>query len=1383
MSKPYQQADVVQTAPTQIAEVYPLTPLQHGMLFHHLYDERSGVDTEQMVYAINGGLDVALFKRAWQRVVDRHPIMRTGLRWEGLDSPEQCVRRGVSLEWGEEDWRALSEAERHARLDEYLERDRQRGFALTEPTLNRMQLFRESDSRYRFVWTFHHAIIDGRTFAILLKEVFAFYDAFCEGGDLDLPLPRPFRDHVEWLDRMDLSRAESFWRTTLAGFTTPTPLVMRRAVAESAPADLKYTEQEARLSRAATGALRGFAKANGLTLNTLLQGAWALLLSRYSGADDVVFGATRACRKTGVAGAEDMTGLFINTLPMRVRVDGRAVLKDWLARIREQHLALRDFEHTPLMRIEEWGETPRGRSLFDTILVFENYEMSAYLETLGERWRQCEFELLEQTNYPLSLSGWGGSELLLKLAYHQRDFDEATISRMLGHLCTLLENMPAISDEPLARLTMLPARERDQLLVEWNDTRADYPARLCAHELFEAQAARTPDAIALASGGERMSYRELNARANRLARHLQALGVVPEARVGIALDRSCEMIVAMLATLKAGGAYVPLDPAYPRERLAAMIDDARPVALITRQRLREGLPALDAREVFVDEESQAVRHSDENLPVTVTPSNLAYVIYTSGSTGRPKGVMIEHGALVNYACGAALAHAMAAEDRVLQFASISFDASIEEILPTLVRGATLVLRTDEMIASCSAFLAQCREWQVTLCDLPTAFWHELNEHLDATGSELPASLRLVIIGGERARPDALAAWRRKVGGRVRLLNTYGPTETTVVATAGDLTPVMGEHAAGEVSIGTPVANAQGYIVDADLEPVPIGGIGELFVGGAGVARGYLNDPEKTAARFIPHPFADGPGARLYRTGDLARFRPDGQIEFCGRADGQVKISGFRIELEEIEAALAHHPRINQAVVLARGEETEPKRLVAYVVPAERPADEAAVAAAAAELRRFLTGRLPRYMVPSAFVLLDAMPLSASGKINRKALPAYEAARQETASAYVKPRDPLEYQLVQIWEELFGTSPIGIADSFFDLGGHSLLAVRMMDRIEQALGRSLPLATLFAGATIEHLARALLDHETPNRAAPVVEVQRGDGRLPFFYLHGDFNGGGLYCRRLARHLGERQPFYALQPHGLDGQAVPPSIEAMAETHLRLLRQVQPAGPYLLGGHCNGGLIAFEMARRLEASGERVALLALVCTAGANTRFRNLRRLSDALGALRRMPADGRQQQFVEWRERAIRLAGMRDYYAGRLRGLMRALIFEPARFVRKAKGSAGVLVSALRERAAESTQAAQRDMTGAVTDARQAIIHAYEQAMAAYVPGRFSGRVTLFWPEELASDLAGDNTCGWRNAADVDTQMVPGGHLTCITKHVEQLAMRLKEQIEKVRARA
>jgi amino acid adenylation domain-containing protein len=1386
MSASFEQAHSVEGSTMtevegRVEDSYPLSPVQQGMLFHHLYAEHSGVDIEQIVYALHHRLDVPAFKRAWQRVVDRHAILRTGFRWEGHDEPMQVVAAGVQLEWYEEDWRQLPAAEQRARLDDFLRADRRRGFAMNEPTLNRMALFCESNSNYQFIWTFHHAILDGRSLVLVLKEAFAYYEAFCQGGGLELLRPRPYRDYIEWLGRQDLTRATAYWRATLKGFTSPTPLVKKpRAATASTDVDT-YKEQEARLSRLTTGALRAFAERHSVTLNTLVQGAWALLLSRYYRTDDVVFGATRACRKTTFADADEMVGLFINTLPMRVRVDATAELCEWLKAIRRQHVALREVEHTPLLRIQEWSEVPRGRPLFDSILVFENYERDAFLKSQGGGWRDRDFALLEQTNYPLSLAAWGGDELLFKLDYDERDFSDGEITAMLGHLTTLLKAMPADPQRRLALVPMLSAEEQRHLLVEWSGTTPDFEPRDCVQQLFEAQVERTPEATAVQSGAQRLSYRELNSRANQLARHLQALGVEPDALVGIALNRSPQMLAAMFATLKAGGAYVPLDPAYPQARLAAMLEDARPVVLITQSDIAGKLPAHRARVINLDDDwPEIATQPDDNLPVATTPANLAYVIYTSGSTGKPKGVMIEHGSLVNYTQAATAEHRIAPEDRVLQFASISFDASAEEIYPCLTRGATLVLRSDKMLASHTAFLAACRDWQISVLDLPTAYWHELVDHLEVSGDALPASLRLMIIGGERARSERLLAWQRLIGGRVRLLNTYGPTETAIVATSCDLTTAMaGGAALDEAPIGRQVANARAYILDGHLQPVPVGGVGQLYIGGAGVARGYLNRPELTAVKFIADPFANVPGARLYQTGDLVRYLPDRQIVFCGRQDRQVKIRGFRIELDDIETAIAAHPAVREAAVLARADGPGAARLIAYVIPATNDAADVQ-RAQPAELRGFLERQLPNYMIPAAFVTLDEMPLSANGKINYDLLPAPQQSRGDLGGAYVKPRDPLEYQLAQIWESLFDLRPIGVTDSFFDLGGHSLLAVRMMDRLERALGKSLPLAALFAGSTIEHLAQSLLSQEAASLHAPVVEIQRGDGGLPFFYLHGDFGGGGLYCRRLARLLGSEQPFYALQPHGLPGQPPPTSIEAMAEAHLQAMREVQPQGPYMLGGHCNGGLIAFEMARRLEAAGHRVALLALVCTSGANTRFRTLHRLSRAYCAISKKPAAERRQHFLGWRERMIRLAGLRDYYAGRLREFSRSPLAAQASFIRRHAGqSAGAFLGALRDRTTREAELMKSNVDNHVLDARATVGRAYEQAMAAYVAGRYGGRVTLLWPEELPREPAADATCGWRRvAADVEPLAVPGGHLTCITEHIEKLAACLRRSIER-----
>jgi amino acid adenylation domain-containing protein len=1362
--------------------------MQQGMVFHSLYAGLAGAEVEQIVYTLHEELQVAEFMRAWQRLVERHTILRTAFCWEGLAEPLQRVYRSASPEWRIEDWRGISREEQRRQLETFLLADRVRGFQLTEPSLNRLALFQTGESDYEFVWTVHHAIIDGRSVVTVLKEAFDFYEAFKSGQELSLPAVRPYGDHIRWLREQDWSEAERFWRDLLHGFTSPTPLPGSRGAYSNEYKE--YTEQGISLSTALTAALQRLGKEHGVTLNNILQGAWALLLSLYSHEAEVVFGATRAGRRTAIEGAEHMVGPFINTLPLRIAVDGNRKLFDWLAEIRRQQNAQRAYEHTSLIKIQEWSEVPRGKSLFDSILVFENYELGAHLGGLGGAWANRKFALLEQTNYKLALSGWAGSELLIKMAYDRRNFADVTIRRVLGHLEVLLESFAANPQHCLAEFSLLTQAERQQLLVEWNDTQTEVAERLCIHQLFESQAEQTPEATAVVFEGESLTYREVNARANQLARHLRAQGVQSESLIGLSMERSLAMIVGLLGILKAGGAYVPLDPAYPKERIAAMLDDAQPTILLTQKRLLERLPRTPTRVVCIDSDwSGIAQESSENLEPITTSENLAYVIYTSGSTGKPKGVMIEHRALVNYTASACKDYAIEPTDRLLQFASISFDASAEEIYPCLARGATLVLRNEAMLGSISTFLETCRQWQITILDLPTAYWHEMVAQLANKNLALPPTVRLLIIGGERVLPERLALWQKVAGSGPRLVNTYGPTEATIAATSCELTCEaetepdsisQSEPSGGEASIGRAIANTRIYILDPLLRPVPVGVAGELHIGGAGLARGYLHHPELTARSFIPDPFGKSPGARLYKSGDLARFLPDGRLEYCGRADDQVKIHGFRIELGEIESILHLHPLIQDAVVLAREDTPGEKRLVAYLVPhLESPAHPATLVE---EVRAFLKNRLPAYMLPTAFVTLDALPINPNGKVDRKQLPAPDKQRQQDFTNYVKPKNPLQYQLAQIWEELFDTRPIGIRDNFFELGGHSLLSVRMMDRIEQVLGKKLPLATLFQGATIEHLSEALLKQESESLRAPLVAVQPEGTKLPFFYLHGDFQGGGLYCLSLARLLGSEQPFYAIQPHGLEGRPLPKTIEEMAADHLKTLRAFQPLGPYQLGGHCNGGLLAFEMARQLQAAGQEVRLLVLICATGANARYRRLQQAVNHYCDMQGLSVDERQQAFLNTRELAIRAGEIRDYYTRRFTEFARATSGERLAFFRKKglktmKSLAGTI---LQERANDQAMVESASLKAAVpvmAEPDQYANEVYAKAMMSYVPQPYSGRVTVFWPEEWAREDADGAWAGWRDlAADLDVAIVPGGHLTCLIQHTEELARELQRRL-------
>jgi amino acid adenylation domain-containing protein len=658
---------------------------------------------------------------------------------------------------------------------------------------------------------------------------------------------------------------------------------------------------------------------------------------------------------------------------------------------------------------------------------------------------------------------------------------------MAKNFQTLLIGIIANPDRQLEELPFLSQAERHQLLVEWHDREREYPTDRCIHQLFEEQVGRTPDAVALVFEGQQLTYQQLNQRANQLAHHLQSLGVKPEVLVGICVERSIEMVVGLLGILKAGGAYVPLDPAYPKERLAFMLQDAQVPVLLTQESLIAGLPDHQAQIVCLDADWTVIaQESQENLVDRNQAENLAYLIYTSGSTGTPKGVMIPHRSLVNYTKAICLEYELAPTDRILQFASISFDVAAEEIFPCLVQGATLVLRTEEMLGSVLKFLQHSGNLGITVLNLPTAFWHQVAAELDAGKLALPETVRLAIVGGEQALSQHLATWQQQVGQRLRLINCYGPTETTIGATTCDLSgPKAVETVGRELPIGKAIQNVQTYVLNANLHPVPIGVPGQLYLGGVGVARGYLNRADLTAEKFIPNPYSSETGARLYQTGDLVRYRSDGNLEYLGRIDNQVKIRGFRIELGEIEAALNTYPQIQQAVVIATEDTAGNKRLVAYIVTPEG-------LLAHNQLREFLWSKLPEYMVPSAFVTLDTLPLTPSGKVDRKALPAPdgEIGREQE---YVTPRTPSEEIIADIFAAVLGVPNVGIHDNFFDLGGHSLLATQIVSRLRDAFQMELPLRSLFEKPTV-----ALLSDRIQTMRLAIAQVSQppiaiGNGR--------------------------------------------------------------------------------------------------------------------------------------------------------------------------------------------------------------------------------------------------------------------------------------------------
>ncbi|HLG62385.1 MAG TPA: amino acid adenylation domain-containing protein, partial [Ktedonosporobacter sp.] len=1068
--------------------IYPLSPMQEGMLFHSLYAPQLEVYFEQFAYALRGELDLPAFKHAWQLVIASHPILRTLFLWEGQDKPLQVVLRKVELPWSELDWRNIPASEQARHLEDWLHADRQRGFDLSQAPVMRLTLIRLGEQSYQFLWSFHHLLLDGWSVYIVMGQVFSAYEALRHGRTAQIPASRPYRDYIGWLRQQDLAQAETFWRTTLGGFTTPTTLPIMRSQRRKVEPVGQYHYHRIDLSEATTTSLQQLARQQRLTLNTLVLGAWAILLSRYSGQEDVLFGTTVSGRPATLSGVEAMVGLFINTLPMRVRVEPQQSLLPWLHALQAWQVEARQYEYSPLVQVQNWSDVPRGQPLFENLLIFDNYPAdTSIMEEMSLQFERMQ--VIERTNYPLTMSVIPFRQMMIRVSYAGTHFADESIQRLLGHLQTILEGMIANPQQRLADLPLLTEVERQQLLFAWNATQTPLPQEPCLPALFESRAEQSPEAIAVVFDDLHLTYGELNAHANQLAHFLCRLGVGPETCVGICLERSIAMIASVLAVLKAGGAYVPLDPSYPAERLALMLHETQAPVLLTQQAL---LPAL--RSPLLQEPSLPlacqVIHLDHdwssiageptcNPACPITPAHLAYIIYTSGSTGRPKGTLVEHRGLVNLVTAQIRAFALTPESHVLQFASLSFDAAVSEIFTTLLCGATLFLLPKEALFPGPALVQRMDTQAISVVTLPPSLVMALPP------VPLP-TLETLVVAGEAAPASLVERW---ADGR-RLLNAYGPTEASVCATIAHCT------ADNEPPpIGRPIDNVQVYLLDPWMLPIPIGVTGELYLASAGLARGYLLQPEMTAQVFLPHPWSSQPGARLYRTGDLGRYLPNGQIEFVGRRDSQVKVRGYRIEVGEIETLLRHHPAIGDAVVLARSleegsppaQQAEPhpldQILVAYLVSPPSSVvsshDQSAshdqsgsYGATASELRTFLLQQLPDYMVPSIYLWLDTLPTSANGKVDRRALPAPGVSRSDLDLQFVAPRTPLESYLVELWQSQLKLEQVGIHDNFFELGGDSIKAALTINKVQERFGTLVYAVALFDAPTIAQLATYL-----------------------------------------------------------------------------------------------------------------------------------------------------------------------------------------------------------------------------------------------------------------------------------------------------------------------
>ncbi|MCP3804330.1 amino acid adenylation domain-containing protein [Allokutzneria sp. A3M-2-11 16] len=1045
-----------------VEDIYPLTPMQTGMLFHSLSVSGRDVYTGHFRIELDGVSDPAALARAWQRVIDRTPVLRTSVVWEDVPEPVQIVHSGVQLPLTVHDWRDRSAQEQRDGLSAMWDERDSVQLDLSTPPLLRMTFVRLSDTRVYAQWAAHHLLCDGWSFSAVLSEVFEEHAAL--GASV---VRRPYRDYVAWLAEQDIEEARAHWGTVLEGFTAPTPLPVDRALVR---AHESRTSTDVRLTVPTEVSQRLFelAKRARITVNTLVQGTWAILLSRLSGERDVCFGATVSGRPPELAGSEQMIGLFINMVPVRTQVDPAAGLLDWLREIQDAQVVARQYEYLSLAQVQACGEVPKGVNLFDSIVVFENYPVdgdAANRHGLSIN----EYSGDEHTNYALTLSAYAAENLMLSLGYDPQQFDDSTAQRLAAHLSALLSSITETSTVDDVRI--LSDEDRKLLLHGWNSTAVEYPPTRLVHEMFAEKATEIPQQTAVQCGSDSMTFAELDRLSNRLAHKLVEFGVAPGALVGVCVERGSAAVAALLAVLKAGGAFVPLDPDYPPAMLATMLEDAAAPVLITEERLRHKLDAGDGRVLCLD----TVALPDvQGPPVTaVTTADLAYVVYTSGSTGRPKGVMVNHDNVH---------HIMRAWDarygltemrpRCVSVSSLSVDLFFADFLLSAMFGGTMIVCPTEQVADPVALTDLLADTDAQLLVTVPALAKAIARELTWRAGSLP-ELRVLAVGSEGWQVGDAAEVLARMSPDTLVVNAYGATETTVDATIFEVTSALSETV-GFVPVGRPLVNTRGYVLDDAMRPVPIGVAGEMYIAGDAVAQGYWNRPDLTEQRFLTDPFI--PGARMYRTGDVVRWRPDGNLEFVGRADDQVKVRGFRVELGEVETALAKHPRVTDAVVAAHKDDSGHVRLVGYVVGD----------VGLAELREFLSSALPAHAVPSAYIVLDELPMSASGIVNRRALPEPTAVL-ESSTPYAAPRSDVEARLAKVWREVLRVERVGVHDNFFDLGGDSILSIQVISRVRAAFGVAPSPRQLFDTPTVASLAEIIGQSTVDDD--PIVPVSR------------------------------------------------------------------------------------------------------------------------------------------------------------------------------------------------------------------------------------------------------------------------------------------------------
>lgn len=1029
----------------------PLSFAQQRLWFLHQLLPASPAYNMLTALHLKGSLNIAAFEQSINEIVCRHEALRTTFTMEN-GQPVQCIAAPTPFKLSLVNWEHLSPTEQLAQTQQFAIIEAQKPFDLAQFPLFKIILIRFNNEEQVLLLKMHHIIYDGWSLSLFIRELSTLYAAFSTGVQHQLPkLPIQYADFAvwqrQWLTGKVLERQLNYWKQHLAD----APISLELPTDKTRPPipTFRGSSVPFRVDSNLIQRLKDLSQKSEGTLFMTLLAVFTILLSRYTDQSDIVIGSAIANRNRQEI--EPLIGFFVNTLALRINLSSHPTFEELLAQVRQVTLNAYAHQDLPFEMLVEKLQPERNLGINPLVQVgftLQNAPIEAW-NLAGLSVNQINLPL-NNVRFDLEVHCWEKSLGIEGTFVYSSDlFTRDTITRMVGHYQTLLSAIVAAPQQQVFNLPMLTQRERQQLLFEWNNTLRDDSNSQCIHQLFEAQVEQTPDAVAVVFADEQLTYHELNKKANKIAHHLLSLGVEPEVLIGLCVERSSEMLVGLLGILKAGGAYVPLDPAYPSERLAFMLEDAQIPVLLTQERLVDRLPKHHAKVVCLDTHSLAIAHeSEQNPDSTVTTENLAYVIYTSGSTGLPKGVLVTHSGLCNLALAQIQLFDVGCSRRILQFASVSFDASIWEVVMAIGSGATLYLGTPSALLPGKPLIGLLQQYEITHITLPPSV-------LAVLPTEGLPALQTTILAGEACSAE-LVAKRAKT---CRLFNAYGPTEATVCATVSACT-----ENSRKPPIGRPITNTQVYILDRHLEPVPIGVPGELYIGNVGLARGYLNRPELTAAKFIPNPFENSKFKRLYKTGDLVRHLPDGNIEFIGRIDHQVKVRGFRIELGEIEAVLVTHPEVRLAVVIAKDDIRSDKRLVAYLVPQMQPPS-------ASELRSFLKLKLPDYMVPATFVMLENLPLTPNGKVDHRALPEPDATLPNTEN-YVMPNTEAEKIIADVWQKVMQVKKVGIHDNFFDLGGHSLLLLQINQQFQEFFGSSLSIIDMFKYPTIHSLTKYL-----------------------------------------------------------------------------------------------------------------------------------------------------------------------------------------------------------------------------------------------------------------------------------------------------------------------